>query len=96
MSDLLVDVSVLERVHSALEDAAGNLAHLRKRLANASACDLGDRRIDRAAERFFERWGYGTRRLGEAADVVARQVDEALRVYAEADDELANVFRSEP
>lgn len=96
MSDLFVDVSVLDRLRGALGGAAEDLGDLGRQLARASARQLGSRSLDEAAEEFFERWRYGTEQLGEAADVVAQQVDEALRVYRAADGRLAEVFRSGP
>ena len=95
MGRLFVDLAVLERLETALSNAADDLDALARALARASALDLGSRNLDQAAQYFFDQWRYGTGRLGEAAEVVGKQVSEAVRVYRASDAKLANIIRSE-
>lgn len=94
MSRLLVDISALERVRAGLGTVVGTLCQLGATLDGVSSADIGTDNLDRAAGDFMDKWSYGTKKLGEAADMIAQELDQALEVYSRADSAMANVFRS--
>lgn len=94
MSDLYVDLTVLRRTERDLDGVAEELRVCARALQEASAQDLGSHQLDRACDAFRETWAYGAKQLGSAAAQVGQQLGEGLRVYAEADAQLASIFAS--
>jgi len=92
--ELYVDLTVLEGTERDLGRVADNLSECASRLRGASRGDLGSPRLDEACADFRDTWAYGTEKLGEAADMVRKQLGEGLKVYVESDSKLASVLRS--
>jgi hypothetical protein len=96
VSQLHVDLRALEGLSTGLAKASVELSGCARALAQVSSGALGARTLDEACAEFLGAWRHGTDRLGEAADGVRAQVEEALRTYREVDGALAQVFRSGP
>jgi hypothetical protein len=93
MSDLYVELTELEALQQRLGDVAAELSTCSGELGRTDATELGSRDLESACDDFYSSWGYGIGKLGDAAGVVAEELGEALRVYTEADAELANIVR---
>jgi hypothetical protein len=88
MGELFVDLTALRATSAQLARAESELRAASCALRAVGSADLGSARLAGACDGFRDRWGHGIGQLGQAADVVRQQLDEALRVYAEADAQL--------
>jgi len=91
VSDLVVDGAGLQSLVDTLHGSADLLRQVTSALSAAGTAGLGRHDLDRAADHCASDLGYGIGVLNKAADTVAKQLEESIRVYAESDADLADL-----
>ena len=86
-----VELNTLDRYVTTLRDAQQQLADLPK-LMSGNDTQLGNSKLNDAAQDFQRSWEYGGKRLGEAVTETTEAVREVARAYTEADQAVADVM----
>jgi hypothetical protein len=87
-----VDLDEMGKLTTTLSQAKDRMTNSTKALADLSADDLGSEEIDKAADDFQDRLGYG---IGKIADLSGSLVDaltKAKNVYAEMEQKVLDSF----
>jgi hypothetical protein len=86
-----VDPAGLAAAARALGDATAvaREVHRGTRSLGAAAAATGHGRLEAAAEHFRDRWSYGLGLVVEDADTLARMLTQAARIYAQAEQGIA-------
>ncbi|MFF0226111.1 hypothetical protein [Streptomyces sp. NPDC004629] len=90
---LAVDDDELKHFMRLLNKSSDSLKGLRRALADATVSGLGTDDLDSACEDFQADWKYGTERIGEQTESLARIIGESKDSYREVDRALEAALR---
>ncbi|MER6527878.1 hypothetical protein [Streptomyces sp. NPDC001508] len=90
---LAVDDDELKHFMRLLNKSSDSLKGLRRALADATVSGLGTDDLDSACEDFQAAWKYGTERIGEQTESLARIIGESKDSYREVDRALEAALR---
>jgi hypothetical protein len=88
-----VELTTLSRYVTTLQDAQQQLAGLPKLLSGSDA-QLGNGKLDDAAEHFQKSWEYGAGQLGAAVTETTDAVRAVAQAYTGADQAVADAMSS--
>ncbi|MFJ8791207.1 hypothetical protein [Streptomyces sp. NPDC102462] len=90
---LAVDDDELKHFMRLLNKSSDALKGLRRALADATVSGLGTDDLDAACEDFQAEWKYGTERIGEQTESLARIIGASKDGYREVDRALEAALR---
>lgn len=92
MADLIVDGPGLDGLLSTLHSSSDDMSEATGALRSAATSGLGHHDLESAGDHFADEWGYGIGQLHKAASNVAKQLEEGIRSYTDADNDLASML----
>ncbi|RZS39340.1 hypothetical protein EV193_104557 [Herbihabitans rhizosphaerae] len=78
-----VDIEALDKLIGSLSKAEQSLKAANDKLSKASSNDLGHAEIDRAGEKFQDRWEHGIKKIAEFTGKSVEGLNGARKTYDE-------------